>query len=73
LEKFDKVLATRIEKPIGSGSSKALWQYVKHQQIKKIFSRNCSGPIFVAFGVDITERDSTVFTVEDIFFLDDTF
>jgi hypothetical protein len=32
LEKFDKVLATRMEKAIGSGSSKALWQYVKHQQ-----------------------------------------
>ena len=73
LKKFDKRLAARMEKAIGSGSSKALRQDVLHQQVEEIFSRNRSGPIRVTFCVDITERDFAVLTAYDVLFLDDPF
>jgi hypothetical protein len=62
-----------MQKTIGSDSSKALGQDMLHQQVKEVLSGNCSCPIFIAFGVDISKGDFSVFAAKDVFFLDDAF
>lgn len=44
---------------------------MEHEQVKEIFARNGSGPLFSAFGMAIPEGDHAVLAVQDIFFPDD--
>ncbi len=71
LQKTDKLFAAWMEKTITSGSTKALWQHMEHEQIEKIFSGDAPGSVLAGFGMEIPEGDHAVFALEDILFPDD--
>jgi hypothetical protein len=62
-----------MEKAVASGFAKTLWQNMKHQQVKGIFAGHRSCPIFLTFGMDISESDLAVFAAKDVLFLNDFF
>ena len=70
LQKTDELFAAWMEKTVTSGSAKALWQNVEHDQIEKIFPGDGPGPVLAGFGMEIPEGDHAVFALQDILFPD---
>jgi len=62
-----------MEKAVTPGPAKTFWQDMEHEQIKKIFSGDCSGLILFGFGIEIPEGDHAVFGFDYVFFLDNAF
>jgi hypothetical protein len=50
--------------------AKSSWQNMLQQEVKKIRPIDGSGFVFFCLGMEIPERDHTVFTLENIFFPD---
>ena len=62
-----------MKKSITSDFAETFGQDMEHQQVKKIFSRDRSGLFLLGRGIEIPERDFTIFALQDILFLDDAF
>ena len=45
---------------------------MEHEEVEEIFSGDGSGAVLPCFGMEIPEGDTTVFTLQDILFPDDT-
>jgi hypothetical protein len=72
LKEFNEFLAAGMKEPVTPCPAKTLWQNMEHEQVKELFPAH--GPDLVLFGLGrlVTKGHPTVFTSQDVLFLDDS-
>jgi hypothetical protein len=61
-----------MKEPVTPSPAKSLWQDMKHEQIKELFSAHSPGPVLSGLGMLVAEGDHTVLASQDVLFPDNT-